>query len=88
VTTTSGDREEGAEQGISAQAVEQARGVLVLALRASPDAAGEKLGCVSRRHEVSVETIARAIVSAASGVEVNDPLLRKILWEEWGDLLL
>jgi len=43
---------------------------------------------VARRHEVSAEKIAHAIVSAASGAEVRDPLMRKIIWEEWGDLLL
>jgi hypothetical protein len=68
--------------------VEQAHGVLVLALRTSPDTACDKLRCASRRHEMSPEAIASAIVSAASGAEVRDPLLRKILWEEWGDLLL
>ena len=41
---------------------------------------------VGDRHEVSVEKITAAIVTAASREAVDDPLLRKVL-EEWGDLL-
>jgi hypothetical protein len=66
--------------------VEQATGVLVLALQQSSEAA-RALEAAARRHHLPVHDLAEAVVTAAQGRLVRSPLLRKVRWEEWGDLL-
>lgn len=70
-----------------AAVVERAIGVLVLALREAPEVVAGALEGTAWRHEVSLHDLAEAVLTAAQGRRVPAPLLRKILWEEWGDLL-
>ena len=70
------------------QVVDQAVGVLVLALRLTPDTAEERLARVARRHLLTAERLGAAVLAAASGKHLDDPLARKVAWQEWGDLLV
>ena len=65
----------------------QATGVLVLALRVTPDAANHALVMVARRYGVAVEALATAVVAVACGAVGGDPWLRRTVRVEWGDLL-
>lgn len=67
--------------------VERATGALMLALQQPPEAVAHALKAAARRHDVPVHELAEAVVTAAQGGLVPSPLLRKVLWEEWGDLL-
>lgn len=66
--------------------IEQAKGILVLARGATPEQAYAELRFVSQQHNVKVNRLAAALVETASGRRSEDPLLRKVLWQEWGDL--
>jgi hypothetical protein len=68
--------------------VDQAVGVLVLALRLTPDTAEQLLSRVARRHLLTAGRLGAAVLAAASGEHVDDPLARKVAWQMWGDLLL
>ena len=68
-------------------AIEQAKGILVHARAATPEQAYAELAFVSQQHNIKVSLLATALVQAASGRRVGDPLLRKVLWQEWDDLL-
>lgn len=68
--------------------VDQAVGVLVLALRLTPDTAVQLLARVARRHLLTAERLGAAVLAAASGKHLDDPLARKVAWQEWGDLLV
>jgi hypothetical protein len=67
--------------------VERATGALMLALQQPPEAVAHALKAAARRHDVPVHELAEAVVTVAQGGLVPSPLLRKVLWEEWGDLL-
>jgi hypothetical protein len=68
----------------SDELIDQATGVLVFVLRTPPLVASAHLTRLSSLYGLSLEKVADAVVSAASGEEVPDPVLRSILWEEWG----
>lgn len=67
--------------------IEQAKGVLVGAGCATPEYALEDLKNASLTHEVGLEELAAALVEVASGGTPENALLRKIVWQEWGDLV-
>ena len=72
----------------SRRVVDRAVGVLVLALRLTPDTAEQLLSRVARRHLLTTERLGAAVLTAASGGHLDDPLARKVAWQEWGDLLV
>jgi hypothetical protein len=72
----------------SRRVLDQAVGVLVLALRLSPNTAEQLLSVVARRHLLTAERLAAAVLAAASSERLDDPLARKVAWQEWGDLLV
>ena len=57
-----------------------------MARAATPEQAYAELRFVSQQHNVKVNRLAAAVVEAASGRRPDDPLLRKVLWQEWGDV--
>lgn len=67
--------------------IEQAKGVLTQARCATPEQAYAELRHVSQTHNVKLNTLAEALVRTAAGREVDDPLLRKVIWQEWGNLV-
>lgn len=67
--------------------IEQAKGVLVGAGCTSPEEAFGQLQTVSRKHDVKLADLAAALVEVAAGRHLADPLLRKVVWQEWGDLV-
>ena len=67
--------------------IEQAKGVLVLARQATPDQAFAELRHASQHHNVKLNALAAALVEVASGRTPPDPLLRKIVWQQWGDVV-
>ncbi len=67
--------------------IEQAKGVLSTARCESPEQAFEELRSVSQAHNVKLNALAAALVDTAAGRRPDDPLLRKVIWQEWGDLL-
>jgi AmiR/NasT family two-component response regulator len=67
--------------------IEQAKGLLVLARSATPEQAFAEIKFVSQQHNVKLNALARAMVATAAGLKPDDPLLRKVIWQEWGDLL-
>ena len=77
-----------AKERSSRRVVDQAAGVLILALRLNPDTAAHLLSGVARRHLLTEERLGAAVLAAASGAHLDDPLARKVAWQEWGDLLL
>jgi len=87
VDKATGDAEQRGSEGTHASIIEHARGVLVLALRTSPGIALGNLTSVAERHDKTLEAIAHAVVTAASGAKVADAHMRTILGQEWGDLL-
>ena len=82
-------REPDERAAMTAEAVtwERAIGVLVLALQQPPEAVAYALKAAARRHGLRLHELADAVVTAAQGRRVPEPLLRRVLWEEWGDLL-
>ena len=82
-------REPDERAAMTAEAVtwERAIGVLVLALQQPPEAVAHALKAAARRHGLRLHELADAVVTAAQGRRVPEPLLRRVLWEEWGDLL-
>jgi hypothetical protein len=66
--------------------IEQAKGILAMARRATPEQAYEELRFVSQQHNVKLNRLAAALVDAAARRRSDDPLLRRVLWREWGDL--
>ncbi len=67
--------------------IEQAKCVLVGARCATPEEAFEELRLVSQRHDVKVNDLAAALVEASSGRKPEDPLLRKVIWQEWSEVI-
>jgi AmiR/NasT family two-component response regulator len=67
--------------------IEQAKGALASARCESPEQAFEEIRFVSQTHNVKVNALAGAIVETVSGRTPADPLLRKVIWQEWGDVL-
>lgn len=67
--------------------IEQAKGILASARCATPEQAFEELRFVSQTHNVKVNALASALVETASGRTPDDPLLRKVIWQEWADVL-
>ncbi len=67
--------------------MEQAKGVLVGARCATPEEAFAELRDVSQAHDVNVNELAAALVEVAAGRTPEDPMLRKIVWQEWSDAL-
>jgi hypothetical protein len=67
--------------------IEQATGVLVGAGCATPEYAMKELQEASRTHAVDLEELASALVEVASGGTPENALLRKVVWQEWGDLV-
>lgn len=67
--------------------IEQAKGILVLARCATPDQAYAELRHTSQQHNVKLNALAAALVMVASGRPPADPLLRKVIWQEWGDIV-
>ncbi len=67
--------------------IEQAKGILTGVRCATPDQAYAELRHVSQEHNVKLNALAAALVEVAAGKEHDDPLLRKIIWQEWGDVL-
>jgi len=68
--------------------VDQAVGILVLALRLTPDTAEQLMSRVALRHLLTAERLGAAVLAAASNEHLDDPLARKVAWQEWGDLLV
>ena len=68
-------------------AIEQAKGILVRARAATPEQAFAEIKYVSHQHSVQVNALAAALVETAAGREPDDPLLRKVIWQEWDDLM-
>ncbi len=67
--------------------IEQAKGVLVGTRCATPEDAHEELRTVAQAHAIKLNDLAAALVEAASGRTPDDPLLRKVIWQEWRDVL-
>jgi len=67
--------------------LEQAKGVLVSARCATPEEAHEEIRRVAQAHDVRVKDLAAALIEVASGDHPDNPLLRKIVWQEWSDVL-
>lgn len=67
--------------------IEQAKGALATARCATPEQAYEELRFVSQNHNVRLNALAAAVVEVASGRTPDDPLLRKVVWQEWADVL-
>lgn len=67
--------------------IEQAKGVLVLARQATPDQAFAELRDASQQHNVKLNALATALVEVAGGRSPADPLLRKVVWQQWGDVV-
>lgn len=74
-----------AETLVTRPLIEQAKGVLVMAHCLNPAQAFTQLKRASAAHEVPVRDLASALVTFASGHTPDDPRLRKILWQEWGN---
>lgn len=68
--------------------IEQAKGVLVTLRSATPDQAFAELRHTSQTHNVKLRQLAEALVETASGRTPDNPKLRKVIWQEWGKLLL
>ena len=67
--------------------IEQAKGVLVGVRCATPEQAFEELRFAAQRHDVQLNDLAAALVEASSGGKPEDPLLRKIIWQEWSEVI-
>jgi two-component system, response regulator / RNA-binding antiterminator len=67
--------------------IEQAKGILVLARCLTPQQAHAQLQRTSRMHDVDLSALAAALVLVAGGRSPGDPLLRKVVWQEWGDVV-
>jgi len=67
--------------------IEQAKGVLAGVRRETPDQAFAELRHVSHHHNVKLNVLASAVVVVASGKTLRDARLRKVIWQEWDDVL-
>lgn len=67
--------------------IEQAKGILVHARSSTPEQAFAEIKYVSQQHNVKINVLAAAMVATAAGLRPDQPLLRKVIWQEWGDLL-
>ena len=72
---------------VTRPALEQAKGVLVSARCSTPEEAHEEIRRVALAHDVRVKDLAAALVEVASGERPANPLLRKVVWQEWSDVL-
>src|SRR6476469_1397724 len=70
------------------QVVDQAIGVLILALRLSPVAAESLLSQVARRELLPLERLGAAVLGRAAGSRSTDWIASEVVRQEWGDLLL
>lgn len=71
---------------VARPAIEQAKGVLVTLRSATPDQAFAELRHASQTHNVKLRQLADALVETASGRTPEDPVFRKVIWQEWGRL--
>lgn len=67
--------------------LEQAKGVLASAQCSTPDEAHEEILRVAESHDVRVKDLAAALVEVATGKRPASPLLRKVVWQEWSEVL-
>ena len=72
---------------VTRPAIEQAKGVLLGQRCATPEQAFQELRHVSQNHNVKLNELAAALVDTAAGRTPGNALLRKIIWQEWGDIL-
>ena len=72
---------------VTRPALEQAKGVLVSVRCETPEEAHEEIRRVAEAHDVRVKDLAAALVEIAAGERPASPLLRKIVWQEWADVL-
>ncbi len=81
------DFEGGSEAALVTRWVlEQAKGILGMARGATPEEAYAELRHVSQQRHITLNRLAEAVVETTWGRECDDPLLRKVLWQEWGNL--
>ncbi len=66
--------------------IEQAKGVLTGTRCATPEQAFAELRYVSQNHNVKLHELATALVDIASGRDTDNPVLRKVIQHEWGNL--
>ena len=64
--------------------IEQAKGVLIATRCETPDQAFAELQHVSQNHNVKLNLLAAALVDLACGRSVDDPVLSRIVEDEWG----
>lgn len=67
--------------------IEQAKGIIVGVGCATPEEAHEELRGVANRHDITLNALAGALVDIAAGRDPDNPLLRKVVWQEWGKVL-
>jgi AmiR/NasT family two-component response regulator len=67
--------------------IEQAKGVLAGIRCTTPEQAFEELRDVAQAHQVQIGELAGALVDVAAGRTPDNVLLRKVVWQEWDDLL-
>jgi ANTAR domain len=67
--------------------LEQAKGILAGLRCLTPDEAFDEIRAAARVHGVGLQDLAAALVRVASGEEVEDALLRKVIWQEWREVL-
>ena len=72
---------------VTRPALEQAKGILAGVRCVTPVEAYEELTGAARHHGVELDALAGALVEVAAGCRPDDPLLRKVIWQEWGNLL-
>ena len=67
--------------------IEQAKGIIVGVGCATPEEAHAELRHVSQQHDIKLNALAGALVDIAAGRDPDNPLLRKVVWQEWGNVL-
>jgi hypothetical protein len=67
--------------------IEQAKGIIVGVGCATPEEAHAELRNVSQQHDIQLNDLAAALVDTAAGRDLDNPLLRKVIWQEWGQVL-
>lgn len=72
--------------------LEQAKGILAGLRCLTPDEAFDEMRAAADRHGVGLQELAAALVREVSGEEdsgeaVEDPLLKKVIWQEWREVL-
>ena len=72
---------------VARPAIEQAKGVLAGLRCTTPEQAFAELQDVAQAHEVPLADLAAALVDMAAGRTPDNVLLRKVVWQEWDELL-